>query len=127
LNSHDTPCTDSANRFFTEIYRSRDLTEWLAATGMGTPDAVDGMLMPNAAADRRPAGAKLAPTTEEYMEHNANETDTWIDCNASDLDLCEVDGTTVFFWAWGHQGTNGGLARGMSPMPMSKFLAQWFA
>jgi hypothetical protein len=74
LNSHDTPCTDSANRFFTEIYRSRNLIEWIAATGMGTPGAVDGMLKPNAAADRRPAGALLARSSHRRQRSTWSTT-----------------------------------------------------
>lgn len=124
--SLDVPCADSAPRFFTEILRSRDLRSWEPGDGMGSPTLTDGMVKPNAQADRRPAGADLAPTMEGYMEKTANETDTWLDCNASDLDLCEVGNKTVLFWTWGHQGTNGGLVRGHSPLPLAEFLAQWF-
>lgn len=121
-----TACTDSSPRFFTEIYRSRDLQIWQASPGMGTPSAIDGMIKPNAAADKQPAGRVLSPSEAEYMEKHKNETDSWVDCNSSDLDLCEVDGQTVMFWTWGHQGTNGGLVRGVSPMKLTAFLEQWF-
>ena len=94
---------------------------------MGTPNQVNGIILPDAAADRRPAGKALAPSTEAFMEKTSNVTLTWLDCNASDLDLCDMgDGSTLLFWTWGHQGTDGGLVRGTVPLPLDKFLSQWF-
>jgi hypothetical protein len=31
------------------------------------------------------------------MEETQNTTDTWTDCNASDMGLCKLDGKTYLF------------------------------
>ena len=107
------------------------------------------MLEPNATLDRRPALPRYSNAEHDCkrghacmcprldgaanlwcppadMEENKNATDTWTDCNASDMDLCELDGQTWLFWTWGHQSQNGGLVLGLSPMPLAEFLAAWF-
>ena len=124
--SLSTACTDSAGRYFMEIYRSRDLLSWEPAAGMGTPSLIDGMLMPNATLDRQPASEAQSPAEHAYMEETQNTTDTWTDCNASDMDLCELDGKTYLFWTWGHQSHFGGLVLGVSPMPLAQFLAAFY-
>jgi hypothetical protein len=124
--SLSTSCADSVGRYFMEIYRSRDLVNWEASAGMGTPSLIHGMLEPNATLDRRPAAKQYATTQREYMEDTENTTVTWTDCNASDMDLCELDGKTWLFWNWGHQSHYGGLVLGVSPLPLKNFLAAWF-
>jgi hypothetical protein len=121
-----TACEDSVGRYFMEIYRSRDLLKWEPSAGMGTPTLIHGMLEPNATLDRRPAAEVYSTVQHDYMEKTRNTTDTWTDCNASDMDLCEFEGKTYMFWTWGHQSHYGGLALGISPMPLSKFLEAWF-
>ena len=124
--------TPSSNKFFTEIARSRDLVNWVSAPGMGTASSRGGMMTPNASLDKRPAPIQWAPKEAAFVETMQNETAVWDDCNLSDLDLCEYNGTTVIFSCWGINGDpptppmRGGLVLSISPMPLSSFLAQWF-
>eukprot|EP01046_Picozoa_sp_COSAG06_P083039 COSAG06_NODE_29983_length_547_cov_0.792411_1_plen_182_part_11 len=124
--------TPSSPKFFTEISRSKDLVTWENSPGMGTPSSLGAMIFPNASLDKRPASATWAPKEAAYVASHHNETESWDDCNLSDLDLCEYKNETVMFWCWGLNGDppnppmQGGLVLGISPMPLASFLSGWF-
>jgi hypothetical protein len=101
--SLSTACADDKGRYFMEIYRSRDLLSWEPSAGMGTPTMISGMIEPNASLDRRPAVVEYSTVQrpyleahykDEYMDNTTGTEDTWTDCNASDMDLCELEGKT---------------------------------
>lgn len=73
------------------------------------------MLIPNAARDQALAPREWHPEIFDALQHPdsnpkiRNWTD-WEDCNSSDMDLCEWNGTTVMVFNWGCQHTTEALA-----------------
>jgi hypothetical protein len=117
------------------------------------------LLIPNAPLDRALAPREWHPEIFDALQHPdsnpkiQNWTD-WEDCNSSDMDLCEWNGTTVMVFNWGCQHTTEALALAVrvcpfelrpprwklkltflvtfslsfqvSPMPLDRFLKGWF-
>lgn len=128
------PARKSPSRwyFFQEIYRSTDLKHWEAAPGMGSPTAEGTpLLAPDPTKDRALAGSEWLPDAHNALQaagsdpRIANWTQ-WEDCNSSDMDLVEINGTTLVVYNWGCQHTTEALALAVSPMPLDAFLNGWF-
>jgi hypothetical protein len=112
------PCADNAKRFWSELYRTRDLKTWEQSPSFD--------IGPNTAHDKPIAPASMvSPQNLAWMSNHSATIETWLDCNNSDMDLCEFNGSTVMTYLWGHQGSNGGLGRIDSPVGLREFLEGW--
>ena len=95
-------------------------------TAEGTP-----LLAPDPTKDRALAGSEWLPDAHNALQaagsdpRIANWTQ-WEDCNSSDMDLVEINGTTLMVYNWGCQHTTEALALAVSPMPLDVFLKGWF-
>lgn len=79
-------------------------------------------MIPNAPRDRALAPREWHPEIFDALQHPdsnpkiQNWTD-WEDCNSSDMDLCEWNGTTVMVFNWGCQHTTEALALAVRVCP----------
>jgi len=98
-------------RYEQYVVRSKDLVRWESSP-----------LNPVLAAsieDRRIADPQLGPG-------QIDEINRALDCNNSDIDVCEYRGQVVIFYSWGDQTGAEFLAQAVYHGTLTQFLTSWF-
>ena len=90
-----------------EVYRSRNLKDWMGPSGWRNDTCLVSVLSPAQSQDARAVPEPWHPDTRPIVAshftsptgglHNAT------DINNSDMDFCEGKNTTVMYYAWGNQ------------------------
>lgn len=69
---------------------------------------------------------KILYNNDWFTAEEKTEIVNSIDCNNSDIDLCEYEGKTVIVYSWGNQLGREYLARAVYDGPMSEFFESFF-
>ena len=70
---------------------------------------------------------KTVQRPEKFTQEQLNYINGAIDCNNSDVDLCEFNGKTVILYSWGNQYGKEFLAEAEYDGPQEEFLRSFFA
>lgn len=70
---------------------------------------------------------KIVQRPEKFTQEQLDYINGAIDCNNSDVDLCEFNGKTVILYSWGNQLGKEFLAEAEYDGPMEEFLHSFFA
>ena len=70
---------------------------------------------------------KIVQRPEKFTAEQLNYINGAIDCNNSDVDICEFEGKTVIIYSWGNQYGKEFLAEAEYDGPMDEFLRSFFA
>ena len=103
------PC----HRWIPYIVRSRDLREF----EMGVTNPI---LWPDDADKQVICPERFTDEERDYIEHAVN-------CNNSDIDLCDYDGRTIIVYSWGNQYGKEFLALAEYAGSSAEFLTSFFA
>ncbi|MBE6740307.1 MAG: hypothetical protein E7565_08330 [Ruminococcaceae bacterium] len=100
------------NRYVPYIVRSRDLKEF--EVGIRNP-----IMWPDDSDKQVIHPERFSAEELDYLEHA-------VDCNNSDIDLCEIDGKTLIIYSWGNQLGKEFLALAEYDGSMAEFLKSFF-
>lgn len=100
-------------KYATCAARSRDLKNWEYSP-------LNPVLMYEPCEDKKIANPFLSPHERERIARA-------LDCNNSDMEMCEFLGRTVIFYSWGNQHGIEFLAEAAYEGPMEEFLRGFFA
>ena len=98
--------------YTTDVVRSRDLIHWEYSP-------VNPVLIHDAEEDKKLAHPFFTLEEQQHIEQA-------LDCNNSDLELCEFRGRTIIYYSWGDQKGTEFLAEACYEGSMKDFLQGWF-